>query len=330
MKILIIGGTRFVGRHLVEELIGRRHDLTMLNRGNNNIFPQLKTITGDRNEQSHIDLAAGQQWDAVIDTCAYFPRQVRMLAGVLRSAAHYVLISSISAYQNQETANLCENDALAVISEDTPEQITGETYGGFKVLCEKAAAELSAAPLIIRPGLIVGPHDPTDRFTYWPHKILHGERVLVPDCPRAPVQFIDARDLAVFIADAIEKRCTGAYNLVNSPGEYCFADVLKACFRVTGSKAVKTMVSEDFLLKNGVEPWGDLPFWSPGPSGNFMLTSNRKAVADGLKTRPLAETVRDICSWLAAEKKTTLKAGMTAAREAQLLQAWDATSPALK
>mgnify|MGYP001371949804 FL=1 len=131
MKILIIGGTRFVGRHLVEELISRGHDLTMLNRGNNNIFPQLQTITGDRNEQSRIDLAAGQQWDAVIDTCAYFPRQVRMLAGVLRSAAHYVMISSISAYQNQETANLCENDALAVISEDTPEQITGETYGGF-------------------------------------------------------------------------------------------------------------------------------------------------------------------------------------------------------
>ncbi|HMM61319.1 MAG TPA: hypothetical protein PKC25_14440 [Candidatus Rifleibacterium sp.] len=118
-------------RHLVEELIDRRHDLTMLNRGNNNIFPQLKTITGDRNEPRRIDLAAGQQWDAVIDTCAYFPRQVRMLAGVLRSAAHYVMISSISAYQNQETANLCENDALAVISEDTPEQITGETYGGF-------------------------------------------------------------------------------------------------------------------------------------------------------------------------------------------------------
>lgn len=326
MKILIIGGTRFVGRHLVEELIRRGHDLTMLNRGNNNIFPQLQTITGDRNQQSCIDLAAGQKWDAVIDTCAYFPRQVRMLAGVLRSAAHYVLISSISAYQNQEVANLCENDQLAAISEDTPEQITETTYGGFKVLCEKAAAELSSASLIIRPGLIVGPHDPTDRFTYWPHKILHGERVLVPDCPRAPLQFIDARDLAVFIADAIEKRCTGAYNLVNAPGEYCFADLLETCSRVPGSQAKMISVSEDFLLKNGVEPWGDLPFWSPGPSGNFMLTSNRKAVADGLKTRPLAETVRDICSWLVAENKSTLKTGLTEAEEAQLLREWAAVS----
>lgn len=322
MRILIIGGTRFVGRHLVEELTGRGHHLTLFNRGTNNIFPQLKTIVGDRNRQSDLDQATSENWDVVIDTCAYFPRQVRMLRSVLRSGAQYVLISSISVYRSQEIPGQNENAELISMSEDTPEQITEETYGGFKVLCEKAAEEVSTAPLIIRPGLIVGPHDSTDRFTYWPYRILHGKKVLVPDCPRAPLQFIDARDLAVFVVDSIEKGSKGAFNLVNSPGEFCFQDLIAACYQVTGSKAAQIMVSEDFLLGRGVGPWSDLPFWSPGPSSNFMLISNVKARNDGLKTRALAETVRDLCDWFKAENKNSLKAGLTTAREEQLLLEW--------
>lgn len=326
MKILLIGGTRFVGRHLVAELIRRGHDLTMLNRGTNNIFPQLKTIVGDRNDQSCLDMAAGENWDAVIDTCAYFPRQVKMLGRVLASAAQYVLISSVSVYKNQEAPGLGENDELLEISEDTAEQVTGETYGGFKVLCEKAAASAGVSSLIIRPGLIVGPDDNTDRFAYWLHRIMHGEKILVPDCPHAPLQFIDVRDLAVFIVDAIERSCTGVFNLVNSPGEFCFADLLDACYRVTGSKTEKVMVSEDFLLQKGIEPWSDLPFWSPGQSGNFMLISNQKALEIGLKTRALEETVRDTCTWLAETDKKTLNVGLSEAREKELLCEWNSAN----
>ncbi|OGK06239.1 MAG: hypothetical protein A2W80_00815 [Candidatus Riflebacteria bacterium GWC2_50_8] len=326
MKVLLVGGTRFVGRHLVEELTRRGHDLTMFNRGTNNIFPQLKTIIGDRNIQNDIDKAVGENWDVVIDTCAYFPRQVQMLGSIVHSDALYVLISSISVYKNQEIPGLQENAELISISEDTPEQITGETYGGFKILCEKAAEKIGTRSLIIRPGLIVGPHDTTDRFTYWPYRISYGEKVLVPDCPRAPLQFIDARDLAVFIVNSIEKGSTGAFNLVNSPGEFCFEDLIAACYRVTGSQAAKIAVPEDFLLSKGVESWSDLPFWSPGKSSNFMLVSNRKALNNGLKTRTLEETVRDIYNWFTAEKKNSLKAGLAKNREEQLLLEWQSVN----
>ncbi|MBU1106723.1 MAG: NAD-dependent epimerase/dehydratase family protein [Candidatus Riflebacteria bacterium] len=327
MKILLIGGTRFVGRHLVDEIVSRgHHHLTLFNRGTNNIFPQLKTIIGDRNNQNDIEKIMHENWDVIIDTCAYFPRQVRMLNDVLRSEAKYVLISSVSVYKDQESPHLSENADLISISEDTPEQITGETYGGFKVLCEKAAAAISTSPLIIRPGLIVGPNDSTDRFTFWPYRISNGAKVLVPDCPRAPMQFIDVRDLAVFIVDSIEKGSKGAFNLVNSPGEFCFQDLIETCYKVTGSKAVQVRVSEDFLLSKKVEPWSDLPFWSPGSQSNFMLTSNTKALNNGLKTRTLEETIRDLCDWFTADNKSSLKAGLEKAREEQLLLEWESSN----
>jgi len=323
MKILLIGGTRFVGRHIVNELFGRGYRPTLFNRGTNNVFPQLRTIAGDRDNPGDLAKIADENWDVVIDTCAYFPRQVRMLKDAMGPGVRYVLISSISVYKDQDIAYQAEDADVIELPENTPEKITGETYGGLKALCETAAKCVSNAPLIIRPGLIVGPYDTTDRFSFWPFRALNQARVLVPDCPRLPVQFIDARDLSVFIADSIEKGLSGIFNLVNSPGEFCFHDLITACFTRNNSRSVPIVVSEKFLLDNKVQPWVDLPFWSPGSECNFMLTSNEKARNSGLKTRSIEETIKDLSDWFVEVDKKTQQAGMPSEKEELLLQQWE-------
>jgi 2'-hydroxyisoflavone reductase len=323
MDILLMGGTRFVGRHLVSELVSRGHQVTLFNRGTNQVFPNLQTIVGDRNQPGDRQKLPRRPFDAIVDTCAYFPRQVRDLQAIFPDIPQYVLISSISVYREQQTPGLDEDSDLITISPETPEHITGETYGGFKVLCENAARCWCASSLLIRPGFIVGPYDSTDRFTFWPYRIAHYEKLLVPDCPESPLQFIDARDLARFAADAIAAGRTGEFNLVNTPGEWCFRDLIETSFRVTASKADQIRVPEEFLRQRGIKPWSDLPFWTPGREHNFLLASNRKALLAGLVTRSLEQTIRETCEWFLAENKISLKAGLSKAQEESLILEWE-------
>ncbi|HLO18258.1 MAG TPA: NAD-dependent epimerase/dehydratase family protein, partial [Anaerolineales bacterium] len=215
MRILIIGGTRFLGRHLVESARARSHEVTLFNRGksNPNLFPQVETIIGDR--ERDLDKLKGRIWEAVIDTSGYFPRLVRLSAESLAaSVSRYVFISSLSVYESFKKIGMDESDPVGKIENETTEEITGETYGPLKALCEQAVQDIFGLErtLIARPGLIVGPHDPTDRFTYWPVRVARGGDVLAPEKPEAPIQIIDVRDLSDFIIRLIEESAFGTYN----------------------------------------------------------------------------------------------------------------------
>ncbi|MEW6402172.1 MAG: NAD-dependent epimerase/dehydratase family protein, partial [Chloroflexota bacterium] len=206
MKILIIGGTRFLGRHLVNSARARGHEVTLFNRGQTNpdLFRRVEKIWGDR--EKDLDQLKGRNWDAVIDTCGYVPRVVRMSAEALKeSVENYVFISSLSIYPDFRKRGLNETDPVAKLQDESVEEVTGETYGPLKALCERVVQDVFGIDsLVIRPGLIVGPHDPTDRFTYWPVRVARGGDVLAPDGPDAFTQFIDARDLADFIVELLQ------------------------------------------------------------------------------------------------------------------------------
>src|SRR5260221_13589599 len=233
MRLLILGGTAFVGRHLVEAALARGHTVTLFNRGRRNpdLFPELERLRGERPD----DLAAlrGREWDAAIDTSGYTPRAVAASAGLLAEAvAHYTFISTISVYADEMPAGTDENGPLSQMPEDKAgtEEVTGETYGPLKVLAEQAAeAAMPGRVLTPRPGLIVGPYDPTDRFTYWPARVARGGEVLAPDGPDVPVQFIDARDLAAWTLDSVEAGRTGVFNLTGPAQPLTFGDLLETC-----------------------------------------------------------------------------------------------------
>ncbi len=213
MKILIIGGTRFLGRHLVNSARSRGHSVTLFNRGqsNPNLFMQVDKIQGDR--EKDLDQLTGH-WDAVIDTCGYFPRIVKMSAEALKDKVeNYVFISSISVYSDFSKIGINESDAVGKIEDETVESMEGGAYGPLKALCEKAVQDVfSIRSLIIRPGLIVGPHDPTDRFTYWPVRVARGGDILAPDRPEALTQIIDVRDLSDFIIELVQQNVSGVFN----------------------------------------------------------------------------------------------------------------------
>ncbi len=214
MDLLILGGTGFLGRHLVERALAYGHRVTLFNRGLSgpDLFPEVETIRGDR--EGNLSALRGRRWDAVIDTCGYVPRVVRASAALLAGAVdHYTFVSSISVYSDAIEPGADEGAPVKELADPTVEEVTGETYGGLKALCERAAEEeMPGKVLNIRPGLISGPHDPTDRFTYWPRRISAGGEVLAPDRLERRVQFIDVRDLAVWIVKMSAERRTGTYN----------------------------------------------------------------------------------------------------------------------
>jgi 2'-hydroxyisoflavone reductase len=326
MKILIIGGTRFVGRHLVDAALARGHTLTLFNRGQSqpDLFPQAEHLRGDR---AH-DLSALQQrtWDVVIDTCGYVPRVVRHSAELLAGAVErYVFISTVSVYA-EDLPQMDETAPLAKLVDETVEEVTGETYGGLKVLCEKAVEQAQAdRALIIRPGLIVGPHDPTDRFTYWPQRIARGGKVLAPGDPDQPVQIIDARDLAAWIVRLIEARQTGIYNAVGPDYTLTMRRMLEEGVAVCNPAAQLIWVGEEFLLSNKVEPWSEMPVWVSAKDAAFDTISNARAVAEGLHFRPLNETMRDTWAWSSTRSPDhEWRAGLKPERETELLHAWQA------
>lgn len=327
MKILIIGGTRFLGRHLVDAALARGHALTLFNRGisNPDLYPHLETIHGDREHDLHLLLP--RRFDAVIDTCGYVPRVVRLGAQVLKeSAEHYVFISSISAFADFSKPGITEESPLATMPKgapDTTEEITGETYGPLKALCERAVeAEFPAHALILRPGLIVGPYDPTDRFTYWPVRVASGGDVLAPEKPSVPVQLIDAHDLAGFIIKLVEDGASGAYNATGPDHLLTLGTMLEACKRVSGSDAIFHWAPVDFLEENKVEAWSDMPVWIPDSLENagFSKVDVSKAIAAGLSFRPLGDTVRDTLAWAGTRSADhPWRAGLTEQRENELL-----------
>ncbi|HVF23403.1 MAG TPA: NAD-dependent epimerase/dehydratase family protein [Pyrinomonadaceae bacterium] len=338
MKLLIIGGTRFVGRHLVEAALARNHEVTLFNRGTHApVARDVETIVGDRYKD--VAKLRDRRWDAVVDTCGYVPRAVTAAAEVLRDAVdRYVFISSQSAYADVSVRGVDETAPLAQLTSEQLERANkietsgqpsyGELYGGLKAFCEQAAEEVMPnRVLIVRPGLIVGPHDYTDRFTYWVARVAQGGEVLAPGRPERPVQFIDARDLAEWIVAMTERREVGVYNSNASPGRVTMQDVLDQCRLSSESGAVFTWVSEEFLRGEEVAAWSQMPLWLPEEDApqlaGFMFINVDKAVAAGLRIRPLSETIRDTLTWARTELAgNTLKAGIDTEREQALLRKW--------
>lgn len=325
MKLLIIGGTRFLGRALVDEGLEAGHELTLFNRGLSNpgLYPDIEQIHGDRDG----DLAAlgGRRWDAVIDTSGYVPRVVRASATYLADAVeHYTFISSISVYAEPTPDNLDEDAPVATIPDETTEEITGESYGALKALCEQAATEATGGrALTVRAGLIVGPHDPTDRFTYWPVRVARGGEVLTPGKPGSGVQFIDVRDLARWILSATERRLAGPYNVTGPGHPMPLSLLLDMCREVAGSDARFTWVNDAILMARDVQPFTELPLWIPEEMGGFDSANIDKALAEGLAFRPIAETVADTLAWANGRPdEYAWRGGLAADKEAALLAEW--------
>ena len=338
MKLLIIGGTRFVGRHLAAASFARGHEVTLFNRGTQSPpFADVETIRGDRNKD--FDKLQGRRWDAVIDTCGYLPRALKATAEMLsESVERYVFISSQSAYANVSVPGVEESAPLRSLTSEQLERAYaidtsgqpsyGELYGGLKALCEEAVEEaMPDRALIVRPGLIVGPYDYTDRFTYWVVRVARGGEVLAPGRPARPVQFIDVRDLAEWIVLMTERRAIGIYNANRSPNTLTMADVLDQCKSVSSSDAVFTWGSEEFLREEKVAAWSEMPLWLPEEEApqlqGFMFVNCDKALAAGLRIRALSETVNDTLTWAHDElRDTALKAGIDSTREQDLLHMW--------
>lgn len=327
MELLIIGGTRFVGRAIVDAAIARGHTLTLFNRGQSNpdLYPDIERIAGNRDG----GLAAldGRSWDAVIDTCGYVPRLVEASARYLaRAVGHYTFISTISVYTDALPPHSDENGPLATVDDPTTEEVTGGTYGGLKVLCEDVAThEMNGRALLVRPGLVVGPHDHTDRFSYWPHRLARGGEVLAPGVPGRGTQFIDARDLAEWVVVATEQRLTGPYNAVGPADTLTMSAFLDACRKVAGTEATFTWVSDDFLNAHELRSLLDMPQWVSAEDAAFLSVDNRKAIAAGLKFRPPAATITATLDWLRTRPADyAWRAGLSAEREAELLAEWHA------
>jgi 2'-hydroxyisoflavone reductase len=321
MKLLILGGTVFLGRTLVETALARGHEVTLFNRGQRNpdLFPSVEKLYGNRDG----DLSAlqGRQWDAVIDTCGYFPRIVRASAEMLAdSVKHYTFISSISVYADFSKPGIDESAPVGTLADETVEEVTATTYGPLKALCEQAAEKAMPGHVLnVRPGYIVGPYDPTDRFTYWPWRVAQGGEVLAPGRPDQRVQFIDVRDLSAWIIDMVERNQTGVYNATGPDYALTMQQFLNQCNALTRRNAHFTWASEQFLAEQGA----DLPIWTPDEEAGGAAVNCSKAIAAGLAFRPLADTIRDTLSWDASRPANLeRRAGLKPEQEEQLLQAW--------
>ncbi len=325
MRILVLGGTAFAGRHFVELALGRGHDITMFNRGRTGpgLFPEAERLVGER--AGSLEALEGRRFDAVLDTSGYFPADVERSAELLAPVAgRYLFVSSRSVYADHSAPGADETAPLAELPAGAPtDEITGESYGPLKVACERAAqAAFPGRAVILRPGLIVGPNDPTGRFTYWPQRVAEGGDVLAPAPPEQALQVIDGRDLAAFALDLLEREVDGTFDVVSPAGMLTFAGLIDACMEASGSAARIVWVDERFLLDRGVEPWTELPLWTPGEDmAGFQRSDVSRALAAGLVVRPIADTVAATLRWAAAAEPAPGPA-MTREREAQLLAEW--------
>ncbi len=327
MRILVLGGTVFLGRHFVEAATRVGHEVTVFHRGRHGaeLFPGIERIVGDRD--GDLDLLAGREWDAVLDTSGYVPRVVGASVRKLAACARfYAFVSSVSVYADLSQPGVDEHGCLATIEDCSTEEITGETYGALKALCEREVISgFGNQCLVIRPGLIVGPYDPSDRFTYWPVRLASQREVLAPGSPGRPVQIIDARDLAEWVLLMCESRRPGTFNAVGPSAPLTFGELVATCREVGGCGATVTWVPERFLLDAGIQPWSDLPVWLPEADeyAGVDAVDGRRAWQDGLRTRPLRQTVADTLEWHATRPEgSAMRAGLSREREAELLEHW--------
>jgi 2'-hydroxyisoflavone reductase len=325
VHLLVIGGTRFSGRALTELALARGHEVTVFHRGTgpDDPWPEAEHLHGDRD--GGLDVLAGRRFDAVVDTCGYVPRQVRESGELLAGTDLYAFVSSLSVHVDDVRAYATEGDDLHQPPFPETEEVDGDTYGPLKVACEQEVRRLFGdRALVVRPGLIVGPFDPTDRFTYWVRRVATGGEVLAPAPADDPVQWVDARDLATFILMLCEQTRTGTYAAVTPPGSHTMAQLLDTSRAVSGSDAEFTWVPKEFLDEHGVEQWSDLPAWIPDYPG-FMLFDPARAADAGLTSRSIEETVRDTLAWDRAREQTwPMGAGLAPDRERELLEAWHA------
>lgn len=310
MRLLVLGGTKFLGRAVAEEALARGHELTLFNRGETNpgLFPEAEHLHGDR--RSDLSALAGRSWDAVVDPSGYVPAAVRASAELLRDSGRYVFVSSVSVYADFSTGPT-ESSPTAELGSMPVDEVAADfsNYGPLKALAEAEVERVfGERALIVRPGLIVGPHDPTGRFTYWARRLARGGETLAPGPRERRAQFIDVRDLAAWIVDGAERGLSGTFNATNEG--VAWGELLAG--------ADVTWVTDDFLQEHGVGPWMELPLWLSDPAWAGMHgTDVRAAVAAGLRFRPLAETIRG-----AADAPAEEGVGLTPEREAELLAAW--------
>ena len=318
MRILLLGGPKFLGRAVIDAALERGHEVTLFNRGTTGagLYPELERIVGDRD--GGLDGLRGREWDAVVDTSGYLPRLVGASAALLADAVgHYVFVSSISVYASFAEV-VDEGSPVAELTEPGSEDV-GRDYGALKALCERAVEDaLPGRSASIRAGLIVGPHDPTGRFTYWPHRIARGGDTLVPGPAWRPIQLIDVRDLAAWILAVAEERLAGPFN---ATGPTTMGAVVDAARRVAGSSARSVEVDDAFLAAQEVGEWMELPLWVDTRNDewrHFLEVDVSRATAAGLTFRPLDETVAATL----AEAETVDGVGLTPERERELLAAW--------
>ena len=337
MKLLILGGTVFLGRHLVEAALARKHEVTLFNRGVNNpdLFPEVERLHGDRDG----DLSAlkGRRWDAVIDTCGYIPRHVRASAQLLAEAVeHYTFTSTIGVYADFGKVGIDETAPVATVADESVEDLTADSYGPLKAVCERTVEEfLPGRTLVIRAGLLVGPNDPLDRFTYWVRRVAQGGEVLAPGRAERQVQIVDARDLSEWIVRMVEARQAGVYNGSGPDYLLTMGRMLDESTAVSGSDARLVWVEDELLIGQKAGAWQEVPLWLPETEPRFaglMRVDCGKVIAAGLRFRPLADTIRDTLEWdrSRVEPPSPYKlfgielapAGLSHEREVALFQAW--------
>ncbi len=334
LRILILGGTQFLGIHITQLALARGHTVTLFNRGRTHreLFPQVEKLQGDRDGK--LDALKGRRWDAVIDDSGYVPRHVRLSAELLGpSIRQYLYVSSISAYASFTQPN-DESSALGRLADESIEKVDGNTYGPLKALCERAAqTAMPGRVTIVRPGYIVGPNDPTDRFTYWPARAARGGEMLVAGTPTDLVQFIDVRDVARFNLEALERGVIGTFNLVSPPGHFTMSALITACIASAKELAhpsavpAPVWIPADFVRTHDSAFPDDIPIWAPatGETAAFADTRTARAQQAGLHISPIEQTVRDTLTWHLSRpqsEQTQLKAGLPATREQEILSAW--------
>jgi 2'-hydroxyisoflavone reductase len=326
--LLILGGTGFIGPTVTEVALARGWKVTHFNRGKRDPdgVTGVETLLGDRKGQ--LDSLKGRRWDAVIDNTGYIPKYCQMSADLLAPNTGYCLyISSISAYASFEKPNDI-GSPTGVLENKDQEEITNETYGPMKALCEQYVRDAYGRRCsIVRPGYIVGPLDPTDRFTYWPVRFSRGGEMAVPGTPADPIQIVDVRDLADFMMGLVERQVDGYFNAVTPPGAITMGSLMDTSRKVTGADTKLTWIDEKFIAEKAAEvnlaPWSAMH----GPEAGASLTGIDASVKEGLKARSLEETVRDTLAWHAtrpAERQAALRSGFTAEQEAEILAAWHA------
>ncbi len=338
MKILIIGGTKFLGRHLTHAALQRRHEVTLFNRGkkySGEKIENVEQIHGDRN--ADLEKLANRSWDVCIDTCGYLPQSVKASAEFLRDAVkRYIFVSSISAYANFRQPDFDETAPLAELTAEQREKfekidpkgdltgaVLGEMYGALKVLCEREAEKMFPnRTLIVRPGLIVGEFDFTDRFSYWVMRIARGGTILAPGSPDRFVQFIDAHDLADWMIKMAETGETGIFNATGKPFALTFGAFLQEIKQTTQSDAEFSWATEEFLKRENVAPWSEMPLYLHESDKNwqgFLSANVDRALEKGLKFRAFDETIRATLNWR-KNIEDPLKAGISAEKEKELLE----------